>query len=104
MSRIFAALIVVVSLLFSPVAEAACMTSADNCGDVHVSQSVDDHGDHQGQGEKAAHHHCCAHSVSPSIASASAVLTVVAEAGHIVTDEALSSFAVGPLLKPPSHV
>lgn len=104
MSKLTLVILVTLSFLFSPVAEATYFAMADYCDDVHFSQSVDDHADHQGQGEKSAHHHCCTYSIAPAIASASVISKADSATTHAIIDEALTSFTVGPLLKPPSHV
>lgn len=105
MSKTLAALLVVLSLLLPSVAQAACVTDMDFCEGVSISPHVDDHGNqNDAQGEKFIHHHCVAHSVVPSVALLASALSTRDSISHPIADEALPSLAVGPLLKPPSHV
>lgn len=105
MVKVFASLLVVISLLFPLVAQAADVLTVDDCeimstlhDDVGTSSHEDD------ADGKPLHHHCCTHSITPAIAGASTAFSVVVDASHILADEALSSLAFGPPLKPPSHV
>lgn len=104
MIKILASLLVIVSLLLPTLAQAGDALSTDHCD---IVQALDDDSGapHQDSDDgKPLHHHCCAHSITPAIATADVKAIAVSDAPLVLSDEALSSLASGPPLKPPSHV
>lgn len=107
MQKLLLSLVIVFSLLVTPLAHAAgldCLDFGKSISKVEAKSDITKSEKQSDKTQKSANHCCCAHNTCDrNIAKAAEFIPSVSSVAIPATDDRISSLAYGPPLEPPSH-